>query len=147
MPDEGQSCTSKLRVIPGALYPVFVERTASDKWAADYYVLPSGAEKDGFVWRLSNGNVIDKEVRLVGLFNGVEAEFDLTKTGIENGARSPWRCDRARRTRLDVSLCDLAYEFGVEERTNDRGLSYYTPTFCFIGAKGVAGRAHRGGDP
>ena len=38
--------------------------------------------------------------------------------------------------KLDLSLYDLAYEFGVQECVNDRGQTYYAPTFTFIGAAG-----------
>ena len=46
LPDEALTCTSKLRVVSGALYPIFVERGGSDKWVDDHYVLPPEAEKD-----------------------------------------------------------------------------------------------------
>ena len=136
LPNENQDCTSKLRVISGALYTVFVERAAKDKWVGDHYVLPPDAEKDGFGWRrLSNGNAVDKEARLAALFSGVEAEFDFSKTGMRV-ARAFHADARAHAEKFDCSLCDLAYEFGVQELTNDRGQTYYAPTFTFIGAKG-----------
>ena len=135
LPDPALTCTSKLRVISGALYAVFVERAAKDKWVEDHYVLPPAARKDGYRWLLPNGNAIEKEARLAALFNGVEAEFDLAKTAMKM-ARAFHADARAHAEKFDCSLCDLAYEFGVQELTNDRGQTYYAPTFTFIGAKG-----------
>jgi hypothetical protein len=135
LPDEALTCTSKLRVVSGALYPIFVERGGSDKWVEDHYVLPPEAEKDVYRWRLPNGNTIDKEVRCAGLFNGVEAEFDLAKTAMKM-ARAFHADARARAEKLDISFCELAYEFGVQECVNDRGQAYYAPTFTFVGAVG-----------
>jgi hypothetical protein len=135
LPNEGQTCTSKLRVISGALHTVFVERAAKDKWVGDHYVLPDNAEKEGYRWRLPNGNAIEKEARLAATFNGVEAEFDLAKTAMKM-ARAFHADARAHADKFDCSLCALAYEFGVQELTNDRGQTYYSPTFTFIGAAG-----------
>jgi hypothetical protein len=135
LPDVAQTCTSKLRVIPSALYVVFVERAAKDKWVDDHFVLPPDAEKDGFRWRLPSGNVIDKEARVAAIFNGVEAELDLAKTAMKV-ARTFNGDARAHAERFDCSLCNLAYELGVQELTNDRGQTYYSPTFTFIGAAG-----------
>ena len=47
LPDAALTCTSKLRVVSGALYPCFVERATKDKWVEDHYVLPPDAKKDG----------------------------------------------------------------------------------------------------
>ena len=135
LPDEALTCTSKLRVVSGALYAVFVERTTKDTWVADHYVLPPDAVRDGYRWILPNKNVIDKEARVAALFNGLEAEFDFSKTGMRV-ARAFYGDAKARAEKLDLSLCDLAYEFGVQERTNDREQTYYAPTFTFIGAVG-----------
>ena len=43
---------------------------------------------------------------------------------------------RARAEKLDISFCELAYEFGVQECVNDRGQTYYAPTFTFVGSVG-----------
>ena len=89
LPDEAQTCTSKLRVILGAVYSTYVERSPDGKpRAANTFVLPPDAEKDGFGWRLSNGNLLETEARLAGLFNGVEAELDLVRTGMRGPGRS-----------------------------------------------------------
>ena len=135
LPDEALTCTSKLRVVSGALYPIFVERGGSDKWVDDHYVLPPEAEKDVYRWRLPNGNAIEKEARIAALFNGVEAEFDLAKTAMKM-ARAFHADARARAEKLDISFCELAYEFGVQECVNDRGQTYYAPTFTFVGSVG-----------
>jgi hypothetical protein len=136
LPNESQDCTSKLRVVPSALYPVFVERTSDDKpTGREHYVLPNAAEKDAYLWRLPGGNTLSKEVRIVGLFNDLEAEFDAARTAMKM-ARALHADARARAEKLDCSLYDLAYEFGVQELTNDRGLTYYSPTFTFVGAAG-----------
>ena len=82
LPDAAATCTSKLRVIAAAVYSTLVERTTSDKWVDEHYILPPDAEKNGYGWRLSNKNVIDKEARLVGVFGGVDAELDLAKTAM-----------------------------------------------------------------
>ena len=144
LPDAALTCTSKLRVISGALYAVFVERAAKDKWVEDHYVLPPDAKKDGYRWVRPNGNAIDKEARIAALFNNVEAEFDLAKTAMKM-ARAFHADARANAEKFDCSLCNLAYEFGAQELTNDRGQTYYAPTFTFIGATGEALRRQRRG--
>jgi hypothetical protein len=84
---------------------------------------------------LPGGNTLSKEVRIVGLFNELEGEFDAARTAMKM-ARSLHADARGRAEKLDCSLYDLAYEFGVQECVNDRGLTYYAPTFTFIGAAG-----------
>jgi hypothetical protein len=135
LPDAAATCTSKLRVIAGAVYSILVERTTSDKWVDEHHILPPDAEKNGYGWRLPNKNVIDKEARLVGVFGGVDAELDLAKTAMKV-ARAFNSDAKARATRLNVPIFGLAYEFGSQELVNDRGQPYFGPTFEFIGAVG-----------
>ena len=138
LPDEAQTCTSKLRVILGAVYSTYVERSPDGKPAGrEHFLLPADAEKDGFGWRLSNGNMLETEARLAGLFNGVEAELDLNRTGMRV-ARALNSDAKARANKHDVPIFGLAYEFGSTELTNDRGQNYHGVTFQFIGAVGEA---------
>ena len=89
LPDEAQTCTCKLRVILGAIYSTYVERAPDGKPVGrEHFLLPADAEKDGFGWRLPNGNMLETEARLAGLFNGVEAELDLNRTGMRVARRS-----------------------------------------------------------
>ena len=74
LPDEGQTCADRLRVIPGVLYSIWVERTADDKYVASILFCRPRLEKDGFRWRLPGGNALDKEGRLAGVFDGLDAE-------------------------------------------------------------------------
>jgi hypothetical protein len=132
LPDEAQTCVKTLRVILGVLYSVFVERGPDDKFVAEHHALPPAAEKDEYRWRL-RGNVIEKEARLAGVFNGLDAEFDLAKTGMKV-ARAINSDAKARLRKLSLPLYGLAYEFGSHEVVNDRGQSYFGPTFTFLGA-------------
>jgi hypothetical protein len=135
LPDEAQTCVARLRVVSGALYSILVERSADDKWADEHYVLPDEAEKDGYRWRLPNENLIDKEARIAGVFNGLDAEFDLAKTSMRV-ARAFNSDAKARARKLGLPLYGLAYEFAAQELVNDRGQTYFGPTFAFIGAAG-----------
>jgi hypothetical protein len=135
LPDEAQTCVDRLRVISGILYSILVERTSDDKFADEHYVLPPEAEKDGYRWRLPGGNVIEKEARLAGVFNGLDAELDLAKTGMKV-ARAFNSDATARVRKLGLPLYGLAYKFGSQELVNDRGQTYFGPTFAFLGAAG-----------
>lgn len=136
LPDEALTCTSKLRAVLGAVYSTYAERTPDDKPAGrEHFLLPADARKDGFVWRLPNKNLLETEARLAGLFNGVEAEFDMARTGMRV-ARALNADAKARVLKLDLPLFGLAYEFGAQELVNDRGQTYYGPTFEFLGAVG-----------
>ena len=106
-------------------------------WAANTFVLPTDAEKDGFGWLLSNGNMLETEAQLAGLFNGAEAELDLNRTGMRV-ARALNSDAKARANKHDVPIFGLAYEFASTELSNDRGQNYYGVTFQFIGAVGEA---------
>jgi hypothetical protein len=132
LPDEAQTCVNRLRVVPGALYSVLVERTADDKWTDEHYVLPDAAEKNGYGWRLPNKHLIEKEARIAGIFNGLDAEFDLAKTSTVARALN---CDaKTRGRKLSLPLYGLAYEFAAQALVNDRGQTYFGPTFAFVGA-------------
>ena len=96
--------------------------------------MPAEAAKDGFVWRLPNGNVIETEARLAGLFNGVEAELDMARTSMRV-ARALNADAKSRGVKHALPLFGLAYEFAAAEVTADRG-TYFGPTFTFIGAVG-----------
>jgi hypothetical protein len=135
LPDESLSCTSKLRVIPGILYTTFVERPDDKSAPPEHYVLPPGAEQDGYRWRLPNGNAIEQEARIAGLFNGLEAEFDLRATGMKV-ARGLNSDGRSRAKKLGIPIYALAFEFSSLECTNDRGQLYYSVAFEFLGAVG-----------
>jgi hypothetical protein len=136
LPDESLTCTSKLRVVLGAVYSTHVERFPDDKpTGREHFVLPDEAQKDGFVWRLANKNLLETEARLAGVFNGVDAELDLARTGMRV-ARALNADAKARVLKLDLPLFGLAYEFGAQELVNDRGQTYYGPTFEFLGAVG-----------
>ena len=100
-----------------------VERSTSDKWGRRTLFLPADAEKNGFGWRLSNGNMLEKEARLAGLFIGVDAELDLARTAMRV-ARGFNSDAKARANKLDVPIFGLAYEFGSNELVNDRGQNY-----------------------
>jgi hypothetical protein len=135
LPDEAQTCVNRLRVVPGVLYSVLVERTAEDKWADEHYVLPDAAEKNGYRWRLPNKHFIEKEARIAGIFNGLDAEFDLAKTSMKV-ARALNSDAKARGRKLGLPIYGLAYEFAAQELVNDRGQTYFGPTFAFVGAAG-----------
>jgi hypothetical protein len=135
LPDEAQTCARTLRVISGVLYSVFVERGPDDKFVAERYVLPPEAEKDEYRWHMPSRNVIEKEARLAGVFNGLDAELDLAKTGMKV-ARAFNTDAKGRLRKLDLPLYGLAYEFGSQELVNDRGQPYFGPTFTFLGAAG-----------
>jgi hypothetical protein len=136
LPDESLTCTSKLRVILGAVYSTCVERLPDGKPAGrEHFLLPPDAQKDGFGWRLSNGNTLETEARLAGLFNGVEAEFDLNWTGMRV-ARALNSDAKARANKHEVPIFGLSYEFASTELSNDRGQNYHGVTFQFIGAVG-----------
>jgi hypothetical protein len=135
LPDEAQTCVKTLRVISGVLYPVFVERGPDDKFVREHHVLPPEVEKDEYRWRLPNRNVIEKEARLAGVFNGLDAEFDLAKTGMKV-ARALNTDAKARASKLLLPLYGLAYQFDSQELVNDRGQPYFGPTFAFLGASG-----------
>jgi hypothetical protein len=137
LPDEAQTCVKTLRVISGILYSVFVERTLDDKFVIERCILPPEAEKDEYRWRLPSGNIIDKEARLAGVFNGLEAELDFAKTGMKV-ARAFNSDAKARANKLGLPLYGLAYEFGAQELVNDRGQNYFGPTFTFLGVAGEA---------
>ena len=65
LPDESQTCTSKLRAILGAVYSIHVERTPDDKpTGREHFVVPAEAVRDGYRWVLPNKNVIETEARL-----------------------------------------------------------------------------------
>lgn len=132
LPDEAQTCVATLRVVPAILYSIWVERTENDKFVGEHFCLPSEAEKDGYNWRLPGGTVLNKEARLAGVFEGIEAEFDLAKTSMKV-ARALNADAKARMKKLGLPLFGLAYEFGSQELVNDRGQTYYGPTFTFLG--------------
>ena len=136
LPDEAQTCTSKVRLVAGALYSIFVEKTSDDKWLGEHHVLPFDAEKAGYNWRLPNGNTIEKEARIAGVFNrAVDAEFDLSRTAMK--VAKAFNSDaKARATKLDVPIFGLTFELGSQDLVNDRGQPYWGPTFEFIGAVG-----------
>jgi hypothetical protein len=137
LPDEEQTCTSRLRVILAAIYSPYVERSPDGKPVGrEHFLLPDGAEKDGYLWRLPNGNMLETEARLAGLFNNVEAELDLNRTGMRV-ARALNSDAKARANKHDVPIFGLAYEFASTELSNDRGQNYYSVTFQFIGAVGA----------
>ena len=127
-----------MRLVAGALYSIFVEKTPDDKFVEEHHVLPPEAEKDGYGWRLPNRNVIDKEARIAGVFNRVvDAELDLAKTSMKV-ARAFNSDAKARATKLAVPIFGLAYEFGSQELVNDRGQPYWGPTFECLGTIGDA---------
>jgi hypothetical protein len=135
-PDESLTCTSKLRVVLGAVYSTYVERALDGKPVGrEHLHLPPDAEKDGFGWRLSNGNMLETEARLAGLFNGVEAELDLVRTGMRV-AKALNGDAKARANKHDVPIFGLAYEFASTGLSNDRGQTYFGVTFQFLGAVG-----------
>jgi hypothetical protein len=133
LPDEAQTCANRLRVIPAVLYSMFVERALDDRYVGEHFVLPGEAEKEEYRWRLPNGNVIEKEARLAGIFNGLDAELDLAKTGMKV-ARAFNGDARARVRKLGFPLYGLAYEFSSQELVNDRGQTYFGSAFAFLGA-------------
>jgi hypothetical protein len=135
LPDEAQTCVKTLRVVSGIVYSVFVERGPDDKPVRETHVLPPQAEKDGYRWRLPNGNVIEIEARLAGVFNGLDAEFDLAKTGVKVARAFNSDAD-VRASKLGLPIFGLAYQFGSEELVNDRGQTYFGATFIFLGAAG-----------
>ena len=136
LPDEASSCTSKVRLVAGALYSIFVEKTSDDKWVSEHHVLPFDAEKVGYNWRLPGGNTIEKEARIAGVFNRVvDGELDLSRTAMKT-AKAFNTDARSRATKLDVPIFGLAYELGSQDLVNDRGQPYWGPTFEFIGAVG-----------
>lgn len=132
LPDEGQTCSAMLRGVLGAIYPVWIERTDNDKFVGEHFVLPDDAEKDGYRWRLPGGKVLDKEARIAGLFEGVEAELDLAKTSMKV-ARALNADAKARMKKLGLPLFGLSYELTAQEVTNDRGQFYFAPIFTFLG--------------
>jgi hypothetical protein len=132
VPSEAQDCIATLRVVPAILYPVWVERTENDKFVGEHFVLPDDAEKDGYRWRQPGGGMLDKEARLAGVFASAEAELDLAKTSMKV-ARALNADAKARMKKLGLPLFGLAYEFGSQELVNDRGQTYYGPTFTFLG--------------
>jgi len=136
LPNESLSCTSKLRVVLGVVYQVYVERTPDDKpTGREHFVVPAEAVRDGYRWFLPNKNLLEAEARLAGVFNGVDAELDLARTGMRV-ARALNADAKARVLKLGLPLFGLAYEFGAQELVNDRGQTYYGLTFEFIGAAG-----------
>ena len=131
LPDEAQTCTSKLRVILGAVYSTYVERMPDGKPVGrEHFVLPADAAKDGFGWLLSNGNMLETEARLAGLFNNAEAELDLNRTGMRV-ARALNSDAKARANKHGVPIFGLAYEFASTELSNDRGQPYHGVVFQF----------------
>jgi hypothetical protein len=132
VPGDDQPCLATLRVVLAILYPVWVERMENDKFVGEHFVLPDDAEKDGYRWRLPGGGMLDKEARLAGVFESVEAELDLAKTSMKV-ARAFNADAKARMKKLGLPLFGLAYEFGSQELINDRGQTYYGPTFTFLG--------------
>lgn len=135
LPDEALTCTDRVRVVPGILYSVFIERTSDDKYVREHFVLPPGAERDAFRWLLPDGHTLEKEARLGGVFNNLDAEFDLAKTAMKV-ARVLNADATARTKKFNVPFCGLAYELSSQELINDRGQSYYGPMFDFLGAVG-----------
>ena len=81
--------------------------------------------------------MLETEARLAGLFNGVEAELDLNRTGMRV-ARALNSDAKARANKHGVPIFGLAYEFASTELTNDRGQNYHGVTFQFLGAVGEA---------
>jgi hypothetical protein len=132
LPDESQTCIGKVRVVPGILYAILVEHDAADKPVGETFVLPNDAAKDGLRWRLPNGNVIDKEARLAGVFNGLDAELDLASTAMKT-ARAFNADAKARLKKFGLPLFGLAYEFRSQELNDGQ---YYGPIFDFLGAVG-----------
>jgi hypothetical protein len=132
LPDDNQTCLTALRSILGAIYPVWVEYTENNKFVSEHFALPNGAEKDDYRWRLPSGNVLDKEARVAGLFEGVEATLDLAKTSMKV-ARALNADAKARMKKLGLPLFGLSYELTAQEVTNDRGQVYFTPVFTFLG--------------
>ena len=132
------TCTSKLRVILGAVYSTYVERAPDGKPVGrEHLHLPPDAEKDGFGWRLSNGNMLETEARLAGLFNGARGRARLEPDRNASGQGAQQR-RKGRANKHDVPIFGLAYEFASTELTNDRGQNYHSVTFQFIGAVGEA---------
>ena len=112
----------------------------------EHYVLPPGAEKDGYGWRLPDGNAIDKEARIAGLFNGVEAEFDLAKTAMKmaRALNADAKAAREQARRFALRSCLRVRRAGTHQRSR---ADLLRADVRFIGAVGDAGRAHRGGGP
>jgi hypothetical protein len=76
--------------------------------------------------------VLDKEARIAGLFEGLEAELDLAKTSMKV-ARVLNADAKARMKKLGLPLFGLSYELTAQEVTNDRGQFYFAPIFTFLG--------------
>jgi hypothetical protein len=135
LPDESQTCTSKLRAILGAVYSIYVEHTPNDKpTGREHFVVPAEAVRDGYRWVLPNKNVITTEARLAGVFNGVDGELDMAKTAMKV-AKALNTDAKGRVVKHALPLFGLAYELGATEVSNDSG-TYFAPTFTFIGAAG-----------
>ena len=60
LPDEASTCADRVRVIPGILYSVFIERTSDDKYVREHYALPPWAERDAFRWLLPDGHTLEQ---------------------------------------------------------------------------------------
>ena len=127
-----------LRAILSAVYSTYVERSPDGKPAGrEHLHLPADAEKDssGFGWRLSNGNMLETEARLAGLFNGLEAELDLARTGMKV-ARALNSDAKGRANKHGVPLLASPTSSAPPSSPTTAGQNYHGVTFQFIGAVG-----------
>jgi hypothetical protein len=136
LPDEGMTCVASMRVVPAIVYGAYVEKTPDDKFAGrEYLVLPTGVEREDWVWRLRGGNFLEYTPRLAGVFEGLQGEADFAKTA-NRALRAFNREAKSRTKKLGLPLAATAWRFGATELTNERGQPYWGPTHTYVAAAG-----------
>jgi hypothetical protein len=125
-----------MRVVPGILYSVYVEKTPDEKFVGrDYLALPPDVVREDYVWRCGSGNFLELTPRLAGVFEGVEAEFDFSGTA-SKVARAFNTEAKSKLKKLKLPLGATTWEFGAHERLNTRQQPYWSPTYTYVSAAG-----------
>jgi hypothetical protein len=134
--DEAQTCIAKMRVVPAILYSVYVEKTPDEKFAGhDYLALPPDVVREDYVWRCGSGNFLEHTPRLAGVFEGLKAEFDFSRTA-SKVARAFNTEAKSRLKKVKLPLGATTWEFGAHELLNTRQQPYWSPTYAYVAAAG-----------
>ena len=136
LPDEGMTCVASMRVVPAIVYGTYVEKTPDDKFAGrEHLALPTGVEREDWVWRLPGGNFLEYTPRLAGVFQGLEGDADFAKTA-SKALRAFNSEAKSRTKKLGMPLAATAWRFGTTELTNERGQPYWGSTHEYLAAAG-----------
>ena len=83
LPDESQTCTSKLRVIFGRCLSLLRRARAGwQAWPGTLCFCRRAPRKTGLAGAWPTETRLRREARFAGVFGGLEAELDLNRTGM-----------------------------------------------------------------